>query len=643
MIENFLNHFENVSGSKGQYLVRCPVTNHKDNKSSLSIKFTPEGKILLHCHAGCPTPEIVKAIGLEMSDLSCLFSDPSDSDLLHNKAQPIETTEKTVTQEGNIGYSLTQYCITKKLPEPFLKEFGLSDHLHKGLGRKVLRIPYLDLKGIEQATRYRIAADGHNRFLWRKGTRPFLYGLWRLKNGLLSIFLVEGESDCHTLWYHGYNALGLPGANSWNEGRDAPYFKDIEKIYVVDEGDSGSDAIKKWLSQSSIRDRVYFIKLNPFKDPSDLYLNDPASFKTRLEEILKNSIPWVEIEKLRIAQICRDSLVQCKSLASGKNILEVFAKQLPKIGLAGELPAAKLSYLALTSRIQKKPMNLALDGPSAGGKSYVLSCVLKFFPPDVYHDFTSMSEKNLAYTDLDLKHKFIIFYEWGGVTGDFMNYLIRSLLSEGVIKYEFVNKTPQGLKSQRIEKEGPTGLLFTTTAVGLHPENQTRLITVTINDTKEQTEEILKKLAEEFQEKVDFTPWHALQNLIQYENFNVSIPYAEELAKLTKPIAVRLRRDFSVLLSLIKSHAILHHQTRDRNKNNDIIANLDDYATVLNLIEPLISYSVEASVPESIKRTVLAVEELIAKGKEVTSRAIEDKLKLDQSSTNRRIRAAIRK
>lgn len=643
MTESFLSHFENVSGSDGQYLVRCPVAAHKDNKASLSVKFTPEGRILLHCHAGCPTPEIVKAIGLEMSDLSSLFLNPKNGALLHNQNQPTETIEERANAtEISAGYLLMHYCIAKKLPEPFLKELGLSDHFHKGLARKVLRVPYLDLKGVEQATRYRIAAGGDNKFLWRKGNKPFLYGLWRLKNGVSSIFVCEGESDCHTLWYHGYNALGLPGADSWNENRDAPHFKAIERIYIVDEGDSGSDAVKHWLSKSSIRTRAHLIKFSPFKDPSALHIDDPASFKTRLEEIVKNCIPWTEIEKARVTEICRDSLVQCKSLASEKNILEVFADQLPKIGLAGELPAAKLSYLALTSRIQNKPMNVALDGPSAGGKSFVLSCVLKFFPPDIYHDFTSMSEKNLAYTEIDLKHKFIIFYEWGGVTGDFMNYLLRSLLSEGVIKYEFVNKTSEGLKSQRIEKEGPTGLLFTTTAVDLHPENQTRLITVTVNDSKEQTQQILEKLAEDSQEKIDFTPWHALQTLIQHQNFKVSIPYAMDLARLTNPVAVRLRRDFSVLLSLIKSHAILHHQTRER-KNNTIIAILDDYAAVLGLIEPLISYSVEASIPKTIKETVSAVEELIKNGEEVTSRAIEGKLKLDQSTTNRRIRAAIKK
>lgn len=42
--------------------------------------------------------------------------------------------------------------------------------------------------------------------------------------------LVEGESGCHTLWYHGVAALGIPGAGTWNEARGAAHMERIAKI-----------------------------------------------------------------------------------------------------------------------------------------------------------------------------------------------------------------------------------------------------------------------------------------------------------------------------------------------------------------------------------------------------------------------------
>ena len=53
--------------------------------------------------------------------------------------------------------------------------------------------------------------------------------------------LVEGESDGHTLWFHGIPALGVPGASHWREERDATCFDGIETIFVVVEPDRGGE------------------------------------------------------------------------------------------------------------------------------------------------------------------------------------------------------------------------------------------------------------------------------------------------------------------------------------------------------------------------------------------------------------------
>ena len=49
-------------------------------------------------------------------------------------------------------------------------------------------------------------------------------------------------------------------------------------------------------------------------------------------------------------------------------------------------------------------------------------------------------------------------------------------------------------------------------------------------------------------------------------------------------VAVRLRRDHQALLSLIRTHAILHQATRTRDDAGRIIATLDDYREVYALV-----------------------------------------------------------
>jgi hypothetical protein len=80
-------------------------------------------------------------------------------------------------------------------------------------------------------------------------------------------------------------------------------------------------------------------------------------------------------------------------------------------------------------------------------------------------------------------------------------------------------------------------------------------------------------------------------------------------------VAVRLRRDFSVILSLIKAHAILHQATRERAEQGRIVAILADYARVRELVSGLIAESVEATVPKAIRETVEAVDNVIDGGR----------------------------
>lgn len=49
------------------WLARCPA--HDDRHPSLSLRETADGRVLLHCFAGCAVAEIVAAVGLGLDDL----------------------------------------------------------------------------------------------------------------------------------------------------------------------------------------------------------------------------------------------------------------------------------------------------------------------------------------------------------------------------------------------------------------------------------------------------------------------------------------------------------------------------------------------------------------------------------------------
>src|SRR5262249_3093113 len=171
--------------------------------------------------------------------------------------------------------------------------------------------------------------------------------------------------------------------------------------------------------------------------------------------------------------------------------------------------------LAVVSRLLDRPVSIALKGPSSAGKSFLVEQVLRLFPPSAAYTLSAMSERALAYSEEPLMHRVLVLFEAAGLRGDFASYLVRSLLSEGRLRYETVEKTKVGLRPRLIEREGPTGLIVTTTAVRLHPENETRLLSIPVTDTQEQTRAVLAALAADSGVPVDLAIWHAFHDWLE--------------------------------------------------------------------------------------------------------------------------------
>ena len=67
MIDNIIQHLDKVKKTGKGYQARCPA--HEDTGPSLSLREGDDGRVLLHCHAGCATAAVVAALGLTIADL----------------------------------------------------------------------------------------------------------------------------------------------------------------------------------------------------------------------------------------------------------------------------------------------------------------------------------------------------------------------------------------------------------------------------------------------------------------------------------------------------------------------------------------------------------------------------------------------
>jgi hypothetical protein len=67
-IELILSRLPKYAASgKNRYIAPCPA--HDDRSPSLSITEAADGRVLIHCFAGCPALDVVESIGIGLADL----------------------------------------------------------------------------------------------------------------------------------------------------------------------------------------------------------------------------------------------------------------------------------------------------------------------------------------------------------------------------------------------------------------------------------------------------------------------------------------------------------------------------------------------------------------------------------------------
>lgn len=325
-------------------------------------------------------------------------------------------------------------------------------------------------------------------------------------------------------------------------------------------------------------------------------------------------------------------------------------------GYVGDTKLPELCYLTLVSALLDQPVSLLIKGPASSGKSYALACAKRYVPDDAYEQFEAMSERSLAYLgeQLDLRHKTLIIQEAAGMAQGQGRVFLRQLLTEGAVRYTTVQSTSDGLQGVQLPPvQGPCGLVMTTTANRIHHEDESRMLSYHVSESPDHILAILRAMTESgptIPTDEELEPFHARYQQIRENRPSVEVPFASALVGSLPVSHHRILRDFPKVISLIKSVALLHEDARDRGSDGQVLANIEDYRTVWELICPTLSQGLEAAVPEGLRRVVEAVEELtsfsiggssLPFSPAVSQRDIATYLNLDPSVVSRHVHRAI--
>lgn len=338
-------------------------------------------------------------------------------------------------------------------------------------------------------------------------------------------------------------------------------------------------------------------------------------------------------------------LGQCPDLAKSTSILSKLDQDLKKYGFAGSTIIPRTVFLATYTRVFSQPVSVVIKGPSSSGKSFALKAALRYVPGEACEVFHGLSEKALVYASkLNLQHRCLVIQEAAGLAEGNGRTFLRQLLSEGEVRYMTVQSTKDGNVGQELPViKGPVGLLMTTTANSLHWEDETRMLSMQVEQSPEQ---IMRALLANVKggpttpSETDLSQWHSLHRYVTSGPLSVHVPYEEALLSCLPTSHQRVLRDAPQVLALIRAHALMHQCTRDW-EHGSVVANLDDYAAVYELVADALSQGLDKSVAPHIREVADAISNAHPTFGAVSVTELAAMLGKDPGVVSRNVKAAV--
>ena len=448
------------------------------------------------------------------------------------------------------------------------------------------------------------------------------------------VWLCESELDALTFWLHRVPALGYGGARFWRR-EWAPHAVPFARVLVVQEpGDAGIESSRlvslSILEAASELPDPPEVSIVPFpeevKDANGLHLDVDShteAFHERLRLLVSQAIPAERLNEQLTAeeegrrQAERQELMETAGpLLHDPAVMHKAIQTVEDLGVVGEPQNIGILHLATRSRALKRPANLEVNSPATAGKTHLVVNTLRLEHEEAYYELTAGSERSLIYLGESLEHRILYIQEPEGLGQGVGIAALKSLIWEGRLKYDTVVREEGEFVGRHIEKEGPTGLIVTTT----HPLDEqvsTRMIRIEVNATEEQTRRILSEIGERaagVEAVVDLGAWHALSKLLG-EPVTVVVPYGPWLSSLVATKTLRIRRDFTLLITLIQASAVLHRYQRPLGELGEAFATAADYAVVHSLVADLFRAAQSEGITDADRAFVAAVAELSQEGR----------------------------
>jgi hypothetical protein len=292
----------------------------------------------------------------------------------------------------------------------------------------------------------------------------------------------------------------------------------------------------------------------------------------------------VALEKDKAALEKEEITKRAMELLQNPDFFQQYYNALQRLGLVGEERNASVLLTTVISRLLDRPLNIMVKGQSSSGKNYTVNRTLRLVPEEAVREVSSSSAKAWNYSGDDFRHKVIYLQERNDASGAM--HPARQLISEGQLIRLVPVKEGGVWKTKRFVAAGPIASISTTTKNQLEIDDETRHLSIWVDETPEQTKRIA--IASVFdpvplsQDEVQI--WHEVHRQLEARsNIPVILPeWFQNIAANVYCADVRVRRYFPACATGCKAMALLRSFERRRDleiqKHGKIEVTFADFA-----------------------------------------------------------------
>ena len=330
-------------------------------------------------------------------------------------------------------------------------------------------------------------------------------------------------------------------------------------------------------------------------------------------------------------------------LLESPDFFNEFLKTVHKLGLVGEQRNALVLLVVVASRVLERPLNVFVRGHSSAGKNWLVTRVLQLLPRSGLAEVTSASDQAWSYSGTDLRHRVLYIQERNEATGSVDP--IRLLISEK----KLVRKVTGFDHGKRITKthvtHGPVAAISTTTKNRLQIDDETRHISIWVDESAEQTRAIVRAYTRNDDDvsQSERETWRTVQRLLTAK-IGTKIAFPKWFDKITDHLFVgdlSVRRYFPAFVEACRTVCLIRSfQPGRRTSNHSMEVDFADFAITALIFDSVFIESLRLGkgVGEATRRELESI--TTATGKPVRAKDLARKLNISMDKAYAKLRYA---